>query len=92
MTERRVRQTGKDTDGHITALCHVGETWSPRLKADAVDDIESNTHRYYVEELAARTYVHVVNGPAGKHLRTTADSPSGFNLGDLPDYRFGLGD
>ena len=86
MTERRVRQTAKDTQGDITALCHVGEAWSPRLKADAIDDIEGDIHRYYVEEIAERAYVHVVNGPTGKYLRTTGDSPSGFNLGDLPDY------
>ncbi len=89
MTDRRVRQTGKDTQGDITALCNVGEAWSPRLKADAIDDIddiEGNIHRYYVEEIAERAYVHVVNGPTGKYLRTTGDSPSGFNLGDLPDY------
>ena len=39
MTERRVRQTGKDTHGDITALCNVGEAWSPRLKADAINDV-----------------------------------------------------
>ena len=64
----------------------MGEAWSPRLKADAISDIEDGIHNYYVEEIAPRTDVRVVNGPTGKYLRTTPGSPSGFSLGDLPDY------
>ena len=39
MTERRVRQTGKDTDGISRRRATLGQTWSSRLKADAIDDI-----------------------------------------------------
>ena len=44
MTERRVRRTGNDTQvqGDITALRNAGETWSPRPKPDAINDIEGN--------------------------------------------------
>ncbi len=85
MTDRRVRQTRKDTDGDITALCNTGEGWSPRPKADAIADIEGNAHSYFVQETGVRVNVTVVHGPTGKYLRTTADSASGNNLDNLPD-------
>lgn len=50
MADRRVRQTGKDSEGDITSLCNTGQTWSPRNKADAVNDIRSRRHTYFVEE------------------------------------------
>ena len=43
MADRRVTATGKDSDGDITRLCNSGELWSPRSKADAVNDIENRT-------------------------------------------------
>ena len=48
MTERCVRQTGKDAQGDLTALRDVGEAWSSRLKAAVVHDIEGGIRRYYV--------------------------------------------
>ena len=42
--KRYVRQTGKDSDGDITALCNSGASWSPRSKRLAISDIESGTH------------------------------------------------
>ncbi len=86
MAERRVRQTRKDRDGDVTALCNQGASWSPRLKAGAISDIETLTHRYYVQEVGTqRVYVQVVNGRSGKYLRTTADASSGNNLDNLPN-------
>ncbi len=82
MADRRVRQTGKDSDGDITSLCNTGEAWSPRSKADAVNDIRSGTHDYFVDEAGFRTNVNVtVDGD----LRTTADRTSRNNLDNLPD-------
>lgn len=85
MAHRRVTQTGKDKDGDITKLCKQGVDWSPRYKSSAIRDIEGNLHSYYVEVGSNKTYVHVVDGPNGKYLRTTADSTASDNLGSLPD-------
>ncbi len=86
MADRRVRQTGKDPDGDITALCDPGEFWSPRLKDDAIGDIERGLYTYFVEQGGNRTDVRVVEGPnGGKHLRTDPDPISANNLDKLPD-------
>ena len=84
MADRRVRQTGKDQDGDITALCDPGEFWSPRLKGDAIADIERGIYTYFVEQGGNRTDVQVMDGPNGKYLRTDADPISANNLGKLP--------
>ena len=88
MTERHVTQSRKDDDGDITALCNPLplESWSPRSKAAAIADIETDTHRYYVTGNGARrVYVSVVDGPKGKYLRTSQDLLPKNNLDDLPD-------
>lgn len=85
MTDRAVRQTRKDRDGDILALCNPGSTWSPRLKQDAIRDIESGAHTYHVPWTTGRTEIRVVNGPNGKYLRTDQDSTTRNNLDDLPD-------
>lgn len=85
MTDRAVRKTGKDSDGDITSLCDDGVSWSPRKKADAISDIESGTHTYYVPWKSGRTDIHVVEGPNGKYLRTDRDNTMKNNLDELPD-------
>jgi hypothetical protein len=86
MADRRVRQTRKDRDGDITALCNPGEGWSPREKTDAIRDIDDKAHTYYVLwSDGIRTEVRVVNGSNGKYLRTDRDSTARNNLDDLPD-------
>ena len=50
-------QSGKDRDGDITKLCQPGELWSPRAKADAIGDIESRAHTYYVLSARGRSDV-----------------------------------
>jgi len=85
MVERQVTQSRKDDDGDITALCNPGQGWSPRSKDDAIRDIENNVHSYYVVSGGQRTTIHVVKGPTGKCLRTSADPTSRNNLDDLPD-------
>ncbi|PHR90773.1 MAG: hypothetical protein COA78_34480 [Blastopirellula sp.] len=85
MADRAVRNTGKDRDGDITKLCDPGQPWSPRLKADAIRDIENRIHTYHVPWESGRTEIHVVNGPNGKYLRTDRDTATKNNLDDLPN-------
>ncbi len=86
MADRRVTHSGKNTHGDITSLGNPGEWWSPRPKADAIEDIEGATHRYYVREAGYESDVTVVTRNDGtKYLRTTADRTSRNNLDNLPD-------
>ena len=85
MADRAVRQTKKDSDGDILALCDAGSVWGYRYKADAIRDIEFGIHSYFVPWTDGRTEIRVVNGPTGKYLRTDRDSTSRNNLDDLPD-------
>ena len=86
MALRHVYKTAKDPDGDITMLCNRVESWSPRLKENAISDIESNTHSYVVPwSDGVETPIRVVNGPTGKYLRTDRDQTERNNLGDLPD-------
>lgn len=85
MADRAVRKTGKDDDGDITSLCDDDASWSPRLKADAIADIDGKLHTYYVPWKSGRTEITVVNGATGKYLRTLRDGSTGNNLDELPD-------
>lgn len=86
MAKRYVSRTGKDRDGIITKLCHPGNAWSPRLKKEAITDIESGLHEYWVNwSTSPETQINVVQGPIGKFLRTDRDSTFRNNLNDLPD-------
>jgi hypothetical protein len=78
MAKRYVRATGKDRDGDITRLCNSSQTWSPRSKAGAINDIESGLHEYWVNWASSpETKIRVVQGPSGSTSRN--------NLDDLPD-------
>ncbi len=86
MAKRYVRATGKNLQGDITKLCNSGEDWSPRTKIDAINDIETGLHEYWVNWASSpETRVRVVQGPSGKYLRTDRDTTSRNNLDDLPD-------
>ena len=86
MAARAVTRTGKDRDGDIISLCNPLEFWSPRSKWDAISDIESGVHTYYVLWPSGfRTEIRVVPGPRGKYLRTDHDSTPTNNLDNLPD-------
>lgn len=86
MARRKVTKSRKDSDGDITALCNSGEIWSPRSKRDAIDDIESDRHSYYVDVPGTGAVdIRVVRGSNGKYLRTDPDRTSRNNLDDLPD-------
>lgn len=86
MADRQVTRSRKDRDGDILALCNPGQSWSPRQKRNAISDIESRTHSYYVNVSGVgRVDIHVVRGQSGKYLRTDPDRTSRNNLDDLPD-------
>lgn len=86
MAKRYVHKTGKNQQGDITKLCNDGQPWSPRLKADAIYDIDNNIHEYWVPWLnSPETKIRVVNGTTGKYLRTDRDTTTRNNLDDLPD-------
>jgi hypothetical protein len=86
MADRAVTQARHDSDGDITAIGDQGASWSPRLKWDAINDIESGLHTYYVPwKIAGRTEIRVVQGPTEKYLRTDRDNTERNNLDDLPE-------
>lgn len=87
MIDRKVTKSRKDKDGDITALCNPDATWwSPRLKKDAISDIESGSYRYFVKVGNNEVDIHVVDDPnKGKYLRTGKDATTRNNLDDLPD-------
>jgi len=86
MADRAVHKTRKNQDGDILALCNDTESWSPRWKADAINDIDTGAHRYYVPWPDGKsTWIRVVNGPTGKYLRTDKDDTPKNNLDDLPN-------
>lgn len=87
MADRRVTRSRKDDDGDITALCNSGD-WSPRLKSDAISDIDSGNHTYYVQDDAGRSDIEVIEDASvagGKYLRTDPNGSCSDNLDDLPD-------
>jgi pimeloyl-ACP methyl ester carboxylesterase len=83
--ERRVSASRKNSDGDILALCSAGEPWSPRAVDDAIRDIETGAHIYYIEEDGTRVEIHVVDSAAGKYLRSDPDMSETNNLDSLPD-------
>jgi hypothetical protein len=85
MARREVTHTRKDQDGDITALCNPGAYWSPRLKRDAISDIDYKFHQYFVRIRGHEVDINVINDPDGKYLRTDPDRTTTNNLDDLPD-------
>lgn len=86
MAKRQVKATGKNDDGDITSLCNEWQTWSPRSKANAINDIESGIHQYFVKETGTQEVAVKVKSRDGKkYLTTEADSNSKNNLDKLPD-------
>lgn len=86
MADRQVTRSGKDKDGDITKLCNSNEWWSPRMKNDAISDIENRTHSYYTTTPGGkRANIIVVKAGSGKYLRTDQDTTTTNNLDNLPD-------
>ena len=85
MADRKVTHSGKDSDGDITKLCNPA-SWGTVSKASAIQQIESGTHTYHVNQPGiSRVDIHVVNGATGKYLRSDPDPSSQNNLDNLPD-------
>ncbi|MFC0268558.1 DUF3892 domain-containing protein [Kushneria aurantia] len=85
MARRRVTATGKDSDGDITKLCNSGESWSPRSKAHAINDINGGQAYYTRDSQGREAEVRVVNQGGKQYLRTTQDKSDDNNLDNLPD-------
>lgn len=86
MAQRRVTATAKDGEGDILALCNAAQEWSPRSKNDAISDIRSKSHEYFViGDGGSRVYVRVIDGTTGPFLRTDPDRTTTNNLDELPD-------
>lgn len=86
MGKRRVTQVEKNLNGEVFALCNANEDWSPRRKQDAIQDIESLAHSYYVQWPDKRqTQILVVEGRQGQYLRTDRDLTGRNNLLELPE-------
>ena len=86
MAVRQVTATSKDGKGDIIFICNKNEFWFSRSKSEAIKDIESGLHSYYVNVEDNMVRVVVVNDPKkGKYLRTDPDKTSKNNLNTLPD-------
>jgi len=81
MVERRIERTEKDSEGDILGVCFSdgdGKLYYTS-KDEAIADIDSGKHRYYVEVDGKRVDVHT------KHYLTTDPDPSKpNNLDNLP--------
>jgi len=85
MANRAVTRTRKDGDGDIIALCNPSKPWSPRSTRDAIEDIESGEHAYFVLWPGGqKTPIRVVQKTTGKYLRADRDDTKKNNLSDLP--------
>ncbi len=86
MSRRRVTHTGKDSDGDITRLCNAEELWCVRTTTDAIEDIDSRQHSYFIrDDKGNEVDIRVVDDPAGRYLRTNRDESTANNLDDLPN-------
>ncbi len=86
MADREVTATEKDSNNIIKALCNAAVFPQPISKAQAIADIDSGIHRYFVEwPDGVKTWIRTVPGSSGKYLRTDKDNTTSNNLLDLPD-------
>ena len=93
MAARRVMSCKIDSSGDVIYLCNPGEQWSPRKKDEVIGDIENNLHNYYIQTLEGeKTNLRIIEGISGKYLRSTHDSRSPNNLGNLPECYVSHGD
>lgn len=78
MARRIVTHLKRGEDHDILMLCNHRETWSPRLKEDAIRDIENNLNTYRVIIDYSIFEVIVVDDPEkGKILATRPELPPG---------------
>jgi hypothetical protein len=84
MAERLVTKTRKGYDGDILTLCNPEESWSPRFKHEAIQDIETKLHNYFVEVEEEQINISVVIR-GSKHLVTDKQQTLINNLEQLKD-------
>jgi len=78
MAYRAVTHLTRSEDGEILMLCNHRETWSPRVKEDAIDDIESGRHTYYLDDQVDSCQIIVSADPdKGKILVAAVQGRSG---------------
>jgi len=86
MAVRQVTASVKDGEGDIISICNKNEFWFSRSKSEAIKDIESGSHSYYVMADEKMVKVLVINDPKkGKYLRTEPGKTDVNKLGTLPD-------
>lgn len=85
--KRYVTQTGKDSDGDITALCNPSSYWRKVSKNQAIHEIDNRINQYAVSvhgrEVEVIVRRHSQTGM--KYLTTSPDGYSPNNLDDLPN-------
>ena len=82
MGDRRVRQTNKDEDGNVAALCNRGLLWSPRPVEAVVVDLRDGVHTYYIFEDGRRADIRLTDDG---RLTANGHTSSPLELADLPD-------
>lgn len=80
MADRAVYASGKDGRGNITKVCGA---WGSVSTAQAIVDIRSGTHRYFVELNNNTTALIEVVSANPPYLRTNWDRTTRNNLDDL---------
>jgi len=79
MARRIVTHLTRSEDYEIIMLCNHREEWSPRIKNDAIRDIETNLHTYRVVVDHSIFEVIITEDPEkGKIIATRPELPSGF--------------
>lgn len=86
MAIREVTMCRKEDDGEIIALCNPDAVWSPRLRGDAINDIENDIHTYYVLSNRKRVDIKIVQTTNGKSLRADSMKTVINNLVDHTGY------
>jgi hypothetical protein len=86
MAIREVKICRKDDSGEIVALCNPEAFWSPRLKGDAIHDIQNNIHTYYVLCNGRRVDIEIIKNNDGISLQINSAKTINNNLVDLPNH------
>lgn len=85
MAKRKVMRKRVDLNKDVQALCNPMEPWSPRLKDNAIIDIEQGTHSYYIDLQGKEINVVVAYSKSGKKLITDPKQSTHNLLLDLQD-------
>jgi hypothetical protein len=84
MANREVRAVRLDEFGNVSALGNEESPWKRVSSEEAILDIETGRHKYFVQWPERRTVVMAVYGRHGKYLRTDRDFGPTNDLTALP--------